>query len=209
MSVQAAVAAGVFDQGRRQGYLLPDQEFYDKYIRAEEQDIARTATQSAGSVGRGAKARGAQFAAAQGLGGTRIGASLQRQGAGINQQAMIEALRAARMRGEAFRRQKFAERDRQRAEAGQALATVGAIGTAVASAMPYGVGAVIGPISAAETAAWQAAYAATPELAAEEAGTRGEPLQTVDYGSMFVDSQRAPSRTRGGGGYDFYRNYGY
>lgn len=209
MSFKSIAAAAAFDQGQKQGYLLSDQEYYDTYIKPREQQIASSAATGARGIGRGQRTRASQFAAAQGLGGSQVGYALQQQGAGLNRDAIAEAMRIARLRGEAYRRQKFAERDRQRAEAGAALSTVGGIETTVASALPFGIGQVAGPVSAGEAAQWQAAYAATPELAAEEAGTRGKPLRAVDYGYAAPTSTRQSDRTRGGGGSDFYRTYGY
>lgn len=210
MSITQAVFGGAVDQGRRQGYLLSDQEYYDLYIKPREQDMAREVAVQTQGIGRGGRARASQFAAAQGLGGTRVGSSLERQGAGINRQAVLEAMRAAQMRGEEYRRQQFAERDRLRGQASAALGTVGNIETALVSAAPFGMGAYLGPIQAASTAQYQGALAGMPEARAEQMGTRGKPLQTVQYdaggyGASAPDS----SRTRGGGGSDFYRTYGY
>ena len=114
-----------------------------------------------------------------------------------------------------MRRQKFAERDRRRAEIGQAMGTMSgaesAIGSAILSSNPVTAG--FAPLHSGITAGagmqMQGALQAIPVEQAKRAGTYGDPLLTVDYGAGgLYDDDDLLRRTRGGGGADFYRTFG-
>ncbi len=129
--------------------------------------------------------------------------------------ALQRALISARLEGEELRRQKFADRDRKRAEIGQAMGTISgaesAIGSAILGSNPVTAG--FAPLHSGITAGagmqMQGALQAIPVEQAKRAGTYGDPLLTVDYGAGgLYDDDDLLRRTRGGGGADFYRTFG-
>jgi len=193
--------------------LLGDQEYYDKFIRGEEQRLIAGAGGRTGVARRGLNIRRNQFNAAtglQGAGGSTTGADPRFR------HALQRALRSAQVEGEELRRQKFAERDRKRAEIGQTIGTVSgaesAIGSAILSAIP-GAGWAA-PLHSGITSTaglqMQGALQAIPVEQAKQAGTYGDPLITADYGpgGLYDDEDDLLRRTRGGGGADFYRTFG-
>lgn len=205
-------------EGLKSGTWVPDQEYYDKHVRPEEEALLSAAKRRAGATARAGRARQGGFLQAQGLGDTAIATQQQRGLSGAFQRALARSMRQAQMEGEAFRRAKFAERDQARAESLGRIGTVAnlesQIGQAILSISPYT--AAFAPIHGASTGA--AGIMSTlgtqdqPRRLQESRGTEGDPLQTVDYGSPQLFTSEGPgsvSRARGGGGQDFLRQYGY
>ena len=213
--VTSVVGAGLLGSEKNKS-LLGDQEYYDKFIRPEEEALRGTAQQQARGAGRGFRIRQGQFASAQGLGGSQQGQALVRGTEPIFRRALQRSLRSAQMRGEELRRQKFAERDRRRAEIGQAIGTTSSIestiGSAILGSNPITAG--FAPLHSGITAGaglqFGAAQQAIPVEQAKKAGTYGEPLQAVNYDApLYGEEDLLLNRTRGGGGADFYRTYGF
>jgi len=208
--VTSLVGAGLLGS-EKEGVLLGDQEYYNKFIRPEEERLMAGAGARAGVARRGMDIRRRQFAASNDGVGLTGGGVDPRARRGLNR-----ALQSARMEGEELRRQKFAERDRKRAEIGQAMGTISgaesAIGSAILGSNPVTAG--FAPLHAGITAGagmqMQGALQAIPVEQAKRAGTYGTDLLTVDYGpgGGLYDDDDLLRRTRGGGGADFYRTFG-
>lgn len=199
------------------GYLLSDQQYYDLAMRDREAEMARQADASVAGVERSGRQRLGSFLTAQGLGDSSLAARADQGLASSFTEARARARRSAQMQAEEARRRAFAERDRRRAEASQKLANVTNVEAGIASAIPF-AGQYASAGAQALGAGMQGAFADAPyyesSLGPHEVGgraieiDRGAPLETVDFGTG-VGYQQPRSRTRGGGGSDFYRNYGY
>jgi|15BtaG_2_1085339.scaffolds.fasta_scaffold00193_18 hypothetical protein len=206
-------------EGEKTGTWIPDQAYYDRYIRAEEEQIKGAARRRAGAIGRGGRAKQGQFLTAQGLGGTALETSQQKGLTNAFRRALSRSLQEAQMEGEALRRAKFAERDQARGESlgriGTASNLESQIGSAILSISPYT--AALAPIHGASTAtAGIASTLGTQDQPNRMARAQGyddaDPIRTVEYGAPQLFTSGDPGgvqRARGGGGQDFLRQYGY
>ncbi|MHC4893846.1 MAG: hypothetical protein ACYTFV_10895 [Planctomycetota bacterium] len=205
---------GALGDEPRAGYLLSDQEYYDTFIRPEEEQLRARQMRQARGVGRGARIQQRGFLQSQGLGGGSFADTAQRGLDPVLRQAERRALAAAQQRGEEFRRQKFLERDQERARRQQLFQTVnsleGTIGSAIVSAVPGG--AAFAPlIQGAHVGAgvgFGAAGAEIPRTRARRRGTLDRELEVVDYGGGAGGPQADMLDVyRGGGGADVYRSF--
>ena len=207
--VTSLVGAGLLGS-EKEGALLGDQEYYDQFIRPQEAELLRGAGSATDVARRGLGIRRGQFSAGTGVASGVVGVDPR------SRRALQRSLLSARLQGEELRRQKFAERDRKRAEIGQAMGTISgaesAIGSAILSSNPVTAG--FAPLHIGITAGagmqMQGALQAIPTQQAKQAGTYGQQLSTLDYGpnSLYDDEDLLLRRTRGGGGADFYRTFG-
>jgi len=202
-----------------EGFLLSDQDYYNLAIRDKEQAILRRSMGQSGALSRGQRSKRSGFLTSAGLGGSTLEARGDGELEAAFRAARMRAARAAQAEGEGFRRQKFAERDANRAEAASALGTTTNVTSGLLSAIPF-VGGIFSGIEQGAGAGYQAGFAAAPEYSSsrgmhETGGTairqdNSGLLNTVDYGTGFASQGGGSSgRTRGGGGQDFYRQFGY
>jgi len=209
--IGSLAAAGAYERGKEEGLFLSDQDYYNRFIRPREQALQATAGQGAAGAERGARMAQSSFLQAQGLGGTGIGQRGMDVLTPVFQRAYRRAMEQAQMEAEEKRREAFAERDRARALAGQLVGSAsqmeGQIASAVLSSSPVTAG--LAPVAGARGAAMGTGYSGLftqmPALREQKAG----PLQTLDFGGgRGIYGEPDTSRTRGGGGSDFYRIYG-
>jgi hypothetical protein len=192
----------------KQGLLLSDQDYYDRFIRPEEARLRQDAIGKAAAASRASRFAQQDFLTAQGLGGSTVANAAQRALVGPFQRAQARALDAARIEAEELRRRKFAERQQKLSDIQQGVSLAGSlesqIASAVLSAIPFTQ--MLAPVAAAGTTAKTIPYSMAPEGFLSQANMDAPALRTVDFSGGA--SAYSPSRDRGGGGSDFYRTYG-
>ena len=184
------------DIAQKPEFQLTEQQWYDKYVRPNVQQLKSDAFGAAGAGVRGAKQRQGQLVSAQ-LGGemSSLGEAAVSGMAPTFRKAMQRAMMGASQRAEALTREKMLERNRKRAEGLSTLGTVTNIESGLANLIPFA-----GPVIAGATQV----TGGLAQAGLSQQSQDGRPLSTVRFDEAYGVSND-PRVTSGGGGlYDLY-----